>query len=178
MKFFAMLALAALAFVGGCGGLNVTDQQLAQDVNLIAYNGSYYGLKAVLSNNPGRGAVIVKDVTTATDLIQRNVLNKFLGGAPTSAMFMSMVTDLETAFQAQLAPATADVINVGLSLIQAQLVLPANPSTTLDARTLGALTSGFQGLVNGLNQAAKEFTPPSATMRLAPAHLVNHWTTK
>lgn len=190
MKYLAMLALFALTFMGGCSWF----QSVATptNINTVVYNASYFGLKAVLSNNPARAATICKDVTTAVGLINTNLLNPpnglFAGGTGSAILAGGLQTALAS-LDAALPANAVDAVNVGLVLLEGAVTLPALPTDALSSTAVADLTAGFHGLSLGLSQAVAEWqaanpapvvtpsTPPVMADKMpVKAHLVtNQW---
>lgn len=171
-KFFAMLALFALALTGGCKSINeIPDSQFADDIRTISYNSVYLGFKAVLNNNPGRYAQLAADVKTTTGIIRTNVYPVFTGG--TTGDVLSSAIDTALA-QLSVSSTVTDVVKIALMAVKMQIKLPDNPAEALSPRIKLALLGFFSGVADGLDQAVKDTPAPSpapaVTEPTAPAN--------
>lgn len=170
MKILAMLALCALAFLGGCSTVaEIPDNEFADGIHTASYNSAYYTMKAVLRNNPAKYTQIAADVKLTTDIIRTNVLPVFTG-ATTGDVLMSAV---DTALsQLSVSDTVTDVVKTALVLVRLQIKLPDNPATALSVRTKLALLGFFSGVSEGLDKAVADMAPPPPppTARIAPAN--------
>lgn len=167
MKFFAMLALFALTFVGGCKTINeIPDGEFADGIRTVSYNSTYLGFKAVLNNNPGRYAQLAADVKTTTDIIRNNIYPVFTGG--TTGDVLSSAIDTALA-QLSVSSTVTDVVKVALAVVKMQVKLPDNPAEALSPRVKLALLGFFSGVADGLDQAVKDTPAPSPADATSPA---------
>lgn len=179
MKFLALLALSALAFMGGCKSVangGPTDAQLATEVNALSYSAANVGLTAALMADPKDAAAIAKDVTLATSAVRADLV-KFFTDPNLSNVLNSSLDNLLADLSTQLnstpyGPLIAGFVQGAVRNIEALVVLPTNPGATLDARTTGAIVAGLNGLCDGLDAAVKNYVPPAPpTARRAPVQL-------
>lgn len=175
MKILALLALCAVSLLGGCKVVNqIPDDQLAAGIKTVSYNSVYFGLKAVLANNPGKYQQLSADVAATTNILRTNVIPVF-SGATTGDVLVAAVD--QALSQLSVSSTVSDVIKVALAIVETQVTLPANPADKLDPRTKGALLAFFSGTADGLDQAVKDTpapAPPTArTIPVAPTKL--HW---
>lgn len=178
LKRLAMLFAVVTAMLTGCaGGTNViSDADLASAAGYATKNASYYGLKAVFANNPGRVPQLSADITIATGAVRKNLVQLFtdpslgnvLDGA-VDTLLVNLSSELDKLPNGSL---IANLIQGGWLALKMVVHLPENPAATLDERTKGALVAGLTGLADGLDQAVKDFTPPSPTAKRLPVKLV------
>lgn len=176
-KLLALLALVALTFSGCKSAQNggPTDAQLAAQVNALTYSAANVGLTATLMADPKDATAITTDVTLATGAIRADLLKFFTDPDLSNVLNSSLdnlLADLSTVLnKTPYGPLIAGFVQGAVRNIEALVVLPANPGATLDARTVGAIVAGLNGLADGLDAAVKNYVPPTPTARRAPVQL-------
>jgi hypothetical protein len=175
--------------MGGCSWF----QSVATppNINLVTYNASYYGLKDILNNNPGRAAQICQDVTTGVNAVNTvflNAPNGLLAGGTGSQVLAGALQTAMTQLDGLLPANAVGPVNLGLVVIESMVQIPGLPTATLSSQTVTDLNAGLQGLTKGLTQQVADWQAahPAPTPAPAPApvaaakapvkaHLVNIW---
>jgi hypothetical protein len=148
------LAIASLTLGAGCVAVErLSDEDLAKVVQTGAEKASEYGIKFALEREPSRSGAIISAAATAESLIRGSILPIF--STPSQDVWRSTVDSALLQFNEQLDPQIRAAIQLAINVLAAQVNLPANPTTKLDARTLGAVKAFFTGLATGLHAAVE-----------------------
>jgi hypothetical protein len=163
VRNFARLTLATgLLLVltqGSCVQIaNIPDDTLAKDLNIGAQKAVEYGLKLLLKKVPAEAQAILDNAKLANEVLKTNIIPIF-SGASTGDVLRSAVDTALAQLWAKATPQIRDAIQLTLTLLSANIPLPANPADKLDERTRKALSGFFSGLSAGIDAVVSK--PPT-----------------
>jgi hypothetical protein len=153
-RTLTVAAMAALSLLSaGCGSLDqVSDEDLAEKIQLGASKAIEAGVKLATDKYPTQVAAIKKELAAASLVIKANILPSFV--TPTGEVLTSAVKTAMTLLESKI---TNEQIrkNVVLAfqVLEANVTMPENPLAKLDPRTAKALIGLFTGIALGLDAA-------------------------
>lgn len=155
MKIFGRLTLAVgllmILTQGSCTAIaNIPDDVLAKDLNIGAQKAVEYGLKYAISKSPTDAQAIRDNAKIADDIIKANILPIF-SGASTGDILKSALDTALSQLWAKASAQVRDTIQLAITILTANIPLPANPADKIDERTKKALNGFFSGLAAGLD---------------------------
>ena len=131
----------------------MSDEDLAQGVEIGARGAARYGLGYVLNKQPEKAAQISEGAALAAKLLRENVIPAF-SGASTEEVLRSVVDTALEEISEQLTPQVVLAIQLALDVISVQVKLPENRADRLTPRTRMALLGLFTGLAEGLDEGS------------------------
>jgi hypothetical protein len=155
MKTNATLAAVMILalFSGGCGAIDqISDEDLAEKVQLGASKAIEAGVNLAISKYPDKVVTIKKELAAATLVIKANIIPSFL--TPTGEIVTSAVKTAMTLLESKITnEQIRKNIVLAFQVLEANVTLPENPLAKLDPRTARALIGLFTGISMGLDAA-------------------------
>jgi hypothetical protein len=159
MKHF--LAIGLLVALSSCAQVNqLSDDQLAADLNVAARGAAKYSLVVALQKFPAEATRITADAKTLDTVIQQNVLQLFSGAATADVARSAIDTALSLLKNKITDARVLAIIGLAETAIVTELPLPKNPADKLSPRTSKAIVGIFSGLSSGIEQALPAPAPP------------------
>jgi ethanolamine utilization microcompartment shell protein EutS len=148
---YRALCLSALVFVSGCAQIDsIPDDQLAHDINIGSQKAAIYGIKYLIKQVPAKKAAVMKDITTADNIIKTNILPIFSGAATADVAKAAIDTALAQ-LKGSMSQDVYDSLNLVFDILATEIKLPANPADKLSDRTKKAVNAFFSGVAAGFD---------------------------
>lgn len=152
----APLAIVLALSTSGCTAIgNLSDEDLAKDIQIGASKAIEAGAKLAFDKYPDKVAAIKKELAAASLIVKTNIIPSFV--TPTGEVLTSAIKTAMTLLESKITnEQMRKNIILAAEILEANVTLPANPLEKLDARTAKALIGLFTGISLGLDAALSQ----------------------